>query len=111
METDEIMPFEDIVESLIKEAQERGEFDNLTGMGKPIDLTEYFNSPEDVRVAQSVLKNAGMIPREIELLKEITALKESIQEQHANNNIRSLRKVLKDKQLEFNLLIERYKRK
>jgi hypothetical protein len=44
------MSFDKNVESLIKEAQARGEFDNLPGKGKPIDLTEYFNTPEDVRV-------------------------------------------------------------
>lgn len=41
---------------MIKKAQERGEFDNLQGKGKPIDLTEYFEMPEDIRVAQSMLK-------------------------------------------------------
>jgi len=34
------MAFERIVEALIKEALERGEFDNLPGKGKPIDLTD-----------------------------------------------------------------------
>ncbi len=45
------MSFDQIVEALIREAQERGEFDNLSGKGKPIDLTSYFETPEDVRVA------------------------------------------------------------
>jgi len=53
------MSFDKIVEELIKKVQERGEFDNLPGQGKPIDLSAYFEMPEDVRVAQSVLKNAG----------------------------------------------------
>ena len=70
------MSFDETIETLIKEAQARGEFDNLPGKGKPLDLTEYFNTPEDVRVAQAMLKNAGMVPVEIELLQEIAALKE-----------------------------------
>ena len=45
------MSFDKIVEALIKEAQARGEFDNLPGKGKPIDLTEYFEAPEEIRVA------------------------------------------------------------
>ena len=40
------MSFDKIVESLIKEAQERGEFDNLPGKGKPIDLSAYFETPK-----------------------------------------------------------------
>jgi hypothetical protein len=70
------MSFDRIVEAIIKEAMGRGEFDNLPGKGKPIDLTEYFETPEEVRVAHSVLKNAGMIPREVELLREIAELKQ-----------------------------------
>jgi hypothetical protein len=56
------MSFDRIVEALITEAMERGEFDNLPGKGKPIDLTEYFETPEEVRIANSILKNAGMTP-------------------------------------------------
>jgi DnaJ homologue, subfamily C, member 28, conserved domain len=53
------MAFERIVEAMIKEAMERGEFDNLPGKGKPIALTEYFEPPEEVRVANSVLRAPG----------------------------------------------------
>ena len=69
------MSFDKIVEALIKEAQARGEFDNLPGEGKPIDLTAYFETPEEVRLAQSLLKNAGMISPEVQLLKEIAELR------------------------------------
>jgi len=69
------MSFDRIVEALIKEAMARGEFDNLPGKGKPIDLIEYFETPEEVRLANSVLKNASMTSREAELLKEIAELK------------------------------------
>ena len=68
--------FDRIVEALIKEAMERGEFDNLPGKGKPIDLTEYFETPEEVRLANSVLKNAGMTSRDVDLLNEIAELKQ-----------------------------------
>ena len=70
------MSFERIVEAMIKEAMERGDFDNLPGKGKPIDLTEYFETPEEVRLVTSVLKGAGMTPREVDLLKEIAERKQ-----------------------------------
>jgi hypothetical protein len=99
-----------IIETIIKKAQARGEFDNLPGRGKPIDLMDYFNTPEDVRVAQSMLKNAGMVPVEIDLLQEIAAIKDML---HISNNdveIDKLQKKLVEKQLQFNLLVERRKR-
>ena len=90
------MSFEKIVEALIKEAQAQGKFDNLPGAGEPIDLTEYFNTPEDVRVAQSMLKNAGMVPVEIELLQEIAVLKESLHSAKDKAELAKSRKLLEE---------------
>ena len=105
------MSFEKIVESIIQEAMARGEFENLPGQGKPIDLMEYFNTPEDVRVAQAMLKSAGMVPVEIDLLHEIAALKELKYFAKDDNEKNKIHKRLIEKQLQFNLLLERRKRK
>ena len=104
------MSFDKVVEAIIKEAMERGEFENLAGQGKPIDLTEYFNSPEDVRLAQSMLKNAGMVPVEIDHLQHITSLKELLVVEIDEAKRQILRKEIEQEQLEFNLLMERRKR-
>jgi len=104
------MSFDKIVESIIQEAMQRGEFENLPGQGKPLDLTEYFNMPEDVRVAQSMLKNAGMVPVEIELLQEIAALKEKALSGESELDREKYRNILEEKQLQFSLILERRKR-
>jgi len=104
------MSFERIVEAVIQEAMARGEFDNLRGQGKPIDLTEYFNTPENVRVAQALLKNAGMVSVEVELLQEIVALRKLILSATDERQKTQHRKCLEDKQLQFNLLTERRNR-
>jgi hypothetical protein len=57
---------------------ERGEFDNLPGKGKPLDLDAYFATPEHLRMGYSILKRADIIPEEIELLREIEGLKKSL---------------------------------
>jgi hypothetical protein len=44
------MSLEKIVEEKLLEAINNGEFDNLEGAGKPLDLDEYFAAPEDIRV-------------------------------------------------------------
>jgi hypothetical protein len=103
------MSFERIVETLIKEAQERGEFDNLPGKGKPIDLTEYFETPEEVRVAYSVLKNAGITAREVDLLKEIAELKERLAAAPAEEK-RQIEKQIRHKQVEFSVRMEQQRR-
>ena len=104
------MSFDKIVEALIKQAQERGEFDNLPGKGKPIDLSTYFETPEEVRLAQSILKNAEVTSTEVQLLKEIAELRqlqESITDEAKKMGIRQQ---IEQKQMEFNLMMERQKR-
>lgn len=104
------MSIEKAVEEIIRQAQERGEFDNLKGKGKPLDLTSYFETPEDVRMAYSVLQNAGMVSAEIELLQEITALKERLASTHDESMKRKVKKLISEKQLQFDLMMERQKK-
>ncbi len=105
------MNFDKTVEAIIQEAMARGDFENLPGKGKPVDLTNYFNTPEDVRVAQAMLKNAGMVSAEIELLQEIAVLKDLIRALTNEAQKSKYRKALEEKQLQFNLLLERRGRK
>src|SRR5512147_2968569 len=104
------MPFDQIVEAIIKQAMERGEFDNLPGKGKPIDLTEYFETPEEVRLAYSVLRNAGMTSREVDLLKEIAELKQVLEAVLDEKKKQEITKQMQQKQNEFSLMMERQKR-
>jgi hypothetical protein len=60
-----------IAEERILEAQRRGDFDNLPGHGKPLQLEDDSHVPEDLRLAYKVLKNADCLPPELELKKEI----------------------------------------
>ena len=72
------MSFHRNADEKIKEAIAKGEFDNLPGKGRPLDLDAYFATPEHLRMGYSLLKNADIIAEEMELLKEIEGLKESL---------------------------------
>ncbi len=98
------------IEQIIREAMARGEFDNLPGAGKPIDLSAYFNTPEEMRLAYSVLKNAGILPQEAELLQEMAVLKEKAEGTKDAAERARLLKEMERKRLQFNLMMERQKR-
>ena len=104
------MSLDKIVESVIKEAMERGEFENLPGKGKPIDLSAYFDTREDIRMAYEVLKNAGLVPTEVETLQEIAALKERLVKTHEEQERSRIQKIIHEKQLQFDITMERQKR-
>ncbi|RME87609.1 MAG: DUF1992 domain-containing protein [Zetaproteobacteria bacterium] len=65
-----------IAERKIEEAMQKGAFDNLEGMGKPLRLDDDPVMPEELRTAYRVLKNAGFLPPEVELRREIHSLAE-----------------------------------
>ncbi|MCG6911176.1 MAG: DUF1992 domain-containing protein [Deltaproteobacteria bacterium] len=67
--------FEKIVEERIRAAQQKGEFEDLPGKGKPLPR-EDVNVPEDIRMAYKILKNADCIPPELEIKKEIRSTQE-----------------------------------
>ena len=71
--------FDRIVEERIRSAQLRGDFEKLPGSGKPLDLSDDAHIPEDLRLAYKILKNADMIPPEIELKKEIRRTEDLLQ--------------------------------
>ena len=62
---------ERVAEERICDAVRRGEFDNLPGSGKPLELEDDRHIPDDLRLAYKVLKNAECLPPELELKKEI----------------------------------------
>ena len=67
-----------LVERLIAEAIERGEFDDLPGRGKPLprpDENEVYAG--EWRMAFGILKNAGVAPPWIEADKEVRRLREA----------------------------------
>ena len=65
--------WESLIDKKIREAMERGEFDNLAGQGKPIDLSENPYEDPDWRTAHRMLRNAGFAPSWIEERKDIDA--------------------------------------
>ena len=87
--------FEDYVSEQIREAQERGEFDNLQGAGKPLRfLDDAFAG--DKALTYHVLKSNGYAPQEIELAKEIRVERERIETRiakirHQGRQLRSRR--------------------
>jgi hypothetical protein len=66
-------PVSALAEQRIAEAIERGELDNLPGAGRPLVLDDDADVPAELRVAYRLLKNAGMVPPEVELRRELTS--------------------------------------
>jgi hypothetical protein len=65
---------DDLVESRIRDAQARGEFDGLPGSGRPLPDEDLTGVPPELRVAHRILKNAGCVPAEVGALRDLDAM-------------------------------------
>jgi hypothetical protein len=102
-----VVPFSRVAETRIREALEQGEFENLPGAGKPLDLEEYFSAPADLRMAFSILKSANCVPTEVDLLREVSRLQEAIAAAPDTARKQELRRALVDRQTQLAVVLER----
>ena len=97
---------EDLVEARIRKAMAEGEFDNLPGKGKPIDLSKYYGVPEHLRIAYHMMKGSGYIPEEVRLKKEMEILKEKIKQCKSEEEKHTFMKELTEISQQFHFHME-----
>ncbi len=106
--TQSAMSLEKHVDQMIKEAMAKGDFDNLPGPGKPIDLDAYFATPEHLRMGYSALKSADVVPEEMQLLKEIEELK-ALLDSSSGEGKENVQRKLSQMTTKFNIMMEKYR--
>ena len=99
--------FDKLVEQKIREAQEAGEFVRLEGAGRPVNLEAYFSTPEELRAGFAVLKNAGVLPEEALVLKELNEAAARLEACRDERERERLTRAVRDLQLKYNLWVER----
>ena len=97
---------DDPVEMKIRKAMAEGDFDNLKGKGKPLNLDKYNQVSEHMRIAYHVLRNADFVPEEVRLKKEMEDLKEQIKECKSKREKAKLMKELAEVSQQFHFNME-----
>ena len=96
------MDFVSIVsEDKIRKAIKDGEFENLPGLGKPLNLEDLSTIPENLRIAYKVMKNAGML-EETEIRKDLMSIEDLIDACQDEEERIILTKKLNEKLLRLN---------
>ncbi len=96
-----------IAEQRIREAMERGEFDNLPCHGQPINLDDLVGVPEHLRMGYKILKNAGVLPEEMQLKKEIVSLKNLLDACYDETEKQTMQQKMNEKMLRYNMIMEK----
>ena len=64
----------------LRESQASGELRAAPSYGKPLDFGDgYDQTPAELRMGMKVLKDAGVLPPELQLMRDIAALRASLQ--------------------------------
>jgi hypothetical protein len=69
-----------IAEARIQEAIDRGDLRGLPGEGQPLRLEDDSAIPEELRAAYRLLKNAGFLPPELQLLRDVREAEHLLQQ-------------------------------
>ena len=99
--------FQRLAEQRILEAQRRGEFDDLPGKGKPLEMEDLSWVPDELRVGYMVLKNAHVLPPEAELRKDIHILEDLLKHIEDESQRKTLAKSMQWKMIRLDLLKRR----
>jgi septation ring formation regulator EzrA len=99
--------FSRIAEEKIKEAIKNKEFENLPGMGKPLNLSDELpGMSAEMKMGYRMLKNAGYISDQVDLRKELITLNDLISVATDDEEIARLQEKLTRKQLQFEKVME-----
>ncbi|WP_251555270.1 DUF1992 domain-containing protein [Neobacillus muris] len=103
--------FQKMAEERIKKAYQEGEFDNLPGFGKPLQLEELSGIPEDLRMAYKILKNAGYTQDETDLRKELMTVEDLLKNCEDEAEQADLQRKLNHSLVKYNQLMSKRRMK
>jgi hypothetical protein len=99
---------DDHIAQSLRESLRSGELQSAEGWGKPLELNDgYAQTPEELRLAFKVLKEAGFVPPEVETMKQMAALKEMIADDPGAPEADAMRQRLSELQQHLALRLEK----
>ncbi|WP_232225601.1 DnaJ family domain-containing protein [Oceanobacillus manasiensis] len=97
-EIEERLQYKDHMSEIIKKAERDGQFADLPGKGKPLQLGQDYLNPEEKQLYKT-MKDNHVLPRWIELANKIDHLKEElthIEGKERTKQIKQINKLVKE---------------
>ena len=99
---------EDHIGRSLAQSQASGELQHAPSYGKPLNLGDgYSETPEELRMGMKVLKDAGVMPPEVQLMHDIEALRQSLVGANDDEAARTQRQRLSQMQQQLALRLEK----
>lgn len=95
----------------VSQALASGELQKSAGWGRPLPDDGYFDAPPELRLAFKVLRNAGQVPPEVELMQELQRWRDQLATlDTASADAQALRARIAERELLIRLRVERLAR-
>lgn len=99
---------EDDIGRKLAESEASGELRQARSWGKPLDLGDgYDETPAELRMGLKILKDAGVVPPEVELMRDIEALRVSLERAADDTAAKAGRQRLSEMQQQLALRLEK----
>lgn len=99
---------EDNIGRALAASHASGELRSAKGFGKPLDLGDgYDETPPELRMGMKILKDAGVVPPEVEFMQEIEALRLSLEGAADNEETRAGRQRLSQMRQQLAMRLEK----
>jgi hypothetical protein len=99
---------EDHVGQSLAESDATGELRGARSFGKPLNFGDgYHETPAELRMGMKILKDAGVVPPEVELMQRIETLRQSLEGAPENDQTCAERQHLSEMQQQLALWLER----
>lgn len=106
-----LVMLEDHIGRSLAQSEQTGELRSARSYGKPLDLGDgYDETPAELRMGFKMLKDAGVVPAEVELMRDIEALRLQLAQVEATLDAaqaQALRQRLSEMQQQLSLRLEK----
>ncbi|MGE6753422.1 DnaJ family domain-containing protein [Rossellomorea sp. NPDC071047] len=94
-------------EQRIKKAYEDGDFKELPGFGKPLNLDDDLGVPQELKMAHRMMKNVGYSTDEMNVKKEMMRIEDLLRVCDDDLEKQELKKSLSENMLKYNAMLSK----
>lgn len=101
--------FDEEIAAYIRSNEDNGDIRTAPSWGKPLAIDEgYADTPEELKMGYKILKDAGVVPFEVEMLKKLNEMRVKLSTLNiASSEAEQLRQEIRDLQLKVSMTLER----
>ena len=98
---------DEVIRQWVQKVEKTGEMRNVPGFGEPFNFNDGFlETPTELRMAYKILKNAGYVPAEVEMVQMLALLREQLDVTKGDKEQRELRTKIAELQQKVTMMLE-----